>query len=62
MDLRSALTRLLMAHTRREIEYRAEAVFERCVALDLAAKMRMTRPSRACRNFSCRLARLAARS
>src|SRR5713101_6109153 len=37
IDLRPALTLLLMAYTRREIEQRAEAVFERCVALDLAA-------------------------
>ena len=34
---RPALTLLLMAHTQRQIEQRAEAVFERCVALDLAA-------------------------
>jgi hypothetical protein len=37
VDLRPALTLLLMAHTQRQIEQRAEAVFERCVALDLAA-------------------------
>src|SRR6476661_7971169 len=37
IDLRPALTLLLMAHTQRQIEQRAEAVFERCVALDLAA-------------------------
>jgi hypothetical protein len=32
IDLRPALTRLLMAHTPREIELRAQAVFDRCVA------------------------------
>jgi hypothetical protein len=57
IDLRPALTLLLMAHTQRQTEQRAEAVFERCVALDLAMS-RMMRPSRACKNFSCRLARL----
>src|ERR1700756_4699169 len=33
------LTALLMANPQREIEQRAKAVFERCVALDLAAKV-----------------------
>jgi hypothetical protein len=37
IDLRSALALLVLAHTLREIEERAEAVFEHCVALDLAA-------------------------
>src|SRR4030095_7727429 len=39
VDLWPALTLLLMANTQREIEQRAKAVFERCVALDLAANV-----------------------
>ena len=39
VDLRPALTLLLMANTQRQIEQRAEAVFERCIALDLAANV-----------------------
>ena len=38
-DLWPALTLLLMANPQREIEQRAKAVFERCVALDLAANI-----------------------
>src|SRR5262249_42513841 len=37
IDLRPALTLLLMADTQREVEQRAKAVFQRCVARDLAA-------------------------
>src|SRR4029450_3828190 len=36
IDLRPALALLLMAHTQREIEQRAKAIFERCIARDLA--------------------------
>src|SRR5215469_8440462 len=39
VDLWPALTLLLMANPQREIEQRAKAVFERCVALDLAANI-----------------------
>src|SRR5262249_179551 len=39
VDLWPALTLLLMANRQREIEQRAKAVFERCVALDLAANV-----------------------
>ena len=39
IDLRSALTLLLMAHAQRQIEQRAKAVFKRRVALDLAANV-----------------------
>jgi hypothetical protein len=34
-----ALTLLLMSNPQREIEQRAKAVFERCVALDFAANV-----------------------
>src|SRR5215470_9155866 len=37
IDLRPALALLLMAHTQRKIEQRAKAIFERCIAGDLAA-------------------------
>src|SRR5262245_55469809 len=37
IDLRPALALLLMAHTQRQIEQRAKAVFERWVACDLTA-------------------------
>jgi hypothetical protein len=39
IDLRAALTLLLVANTRRQIEQRAEAVFEHRIALDLAANV-----------------------
>ena len=39
VDLRPALTLLLVSNPQREIEQRAKAVFERCVALDLAANV-----------------------
>jgi hypothetical protein len=39
VDLWPALTLLLVANLQREIEQRAKAVFERCVALDLAANI-----------------------
>src|SRR5262245_35936678 len=39
VDLWPALTLLLMSNPQREIEQRAKAVFERCVALDLAANV-----------------------
>jgi hypothetical protein len=39
VDLWPALTLLLMANQQREIEQRAKALFERCVALDLAANV-----------------------
>src|ERR1700722_10522433 len=39
IDLRAALTLLLVTNTQRQIEQRAEAVFERRVALDLAANV-----------------------
>jgi len=39
VDLWPALTLLLMANPQREIEQRAKAVFERCLALDLAANV-----------------------
>jgi hypothetical protein len=39
IDFRAALTLLLVANPRCQIEQRAEAVFERRVALDLAANV-----------------------
>jgi len=39
VDLLPPLTLLLMANPQREIEQRAKAVFDRCVALDLAANV-----------------------
>jgi hypothetical protein len=39
IDLRSALTLLLMANPQREIEQRTKAILERRIALDLAANV-----------------------
>ena len=58
VDLWPALTLLLMANPQREIEQRAKAVFERRVALDLAANITDDAASRVRRNFSSGCARL----
>ena len=53
INLGFPLTLLLVAHPMGQIEQRTKAILEPGITLDLTAKFRMTRPSRARRKANC---------